>query len=227
MYGAWVPHVPQKDTAKQFLRLRQKHSLPELMASLVSRSVPNRKLFTPHFRTKSSFFTGLTELLNVGDDSVPSLHIRSSKSIHGQDDERRTHKPACAWENFFKCMNSDVVNQVQPCYPPVSLLLRFQHTQQDIQEPWSPHSHPAATRCLLRERDERLNMSFCYACMEKWEPVVGCHIFSQTVCFLVVLLLEYFHCILFFSPPVHLRTLRILNTFIYQLTSERKNRFRS
>lgn len=69
-----------------------------------------------------------------------------------------------------------------------------------------------------------INMSFCYACMEKWEPVVGCHIFSQTAWFLNVLLLEYFLCILFFSPPVNLKTLTILNRWIYQLTPERKKR---
>lgn len=36
---------------------------------------------------------GLTQFLNVGDDRVPSFHVRGPESVHRQDDEWGAHKP--------------------------------------------------------------------------------------------------------------------------------------
>lgn len=36
---------------------------------------------------------GLTQLLDVGYHRVPSFHVRSPESVHGQDDERGPRKP--------------------------------------------------------------------------------------------------------------------------------------
>lgn len=57
-----------------------------------------------HFFAGPISHKGLTQFLNVRHDAAPPFHVRSSESIHREDDERRSHKPAPArWRDKKKC----------------------------------------------------------------------------------------------------------------------------